>query len=81
MDAYGASIKVMMENLHPTIPSKAEYPTVAAVMEACFSYEADDRPTFGQICSMLNNTNGKAEVKTSTPYDHLPQTQVVYNSN
>ena len=64
----------MIEKLHPTIPSVNDYPTVAPVMEKCFIFESELRPTFSDICDMLN----KKGIPELPPRNSPIQSEIVY---
>ena len=55
MDAISASIRVISEKFHPEVPSESEYPVIATIMQNCFNFQAENRPTFKTICSELSN--------------------------
>jgi len=53
-----ASVKVLVEKLHPTIPSRTEFPIIADVMKGCFQYDCNDRPSFVEVCYQLQVGDG-----------------------
>jgi serine/threonine protein kinase len=55
VDAISASIKVISEKAYPDIPSESEYPIIAKVMQSCFQFDAENRPTFKNIENEFSN--------------------------
>lgn len=43
----------MNEKLHPLVPLEEQWPGVSQVMQACFSFAPEPRPSFDSICVML----------------------------
>ncbi len=55
LEAFMASVKVLTEKLHPSIPSEEEYPVISSLMQDCFRFSPEDRPNFRQIYERLDN--------------------------
>ena len=53
MDAYMASVRVLTKGFHPSLPDSKMFPVVSKMMKRCFSYKPTDRPTFEEICKLL----------------------------
>ena len=68
-----ASVKIITEKLHPTLPDKNQYPIYFEVMEMCFQHEPSKRPSFKQICEKLAPLLPNNTLKRNTPKE------IVYN--
>lgn len=53
LDAFNASVRVLTEGLHPTLPNSTEYPVIHQIMSSAFSMDPIERPTFEAIYRML----------------------------
>jgi hypothetical protein len=52
-----ASVKIITQKLHPTLPDSKKYPELYNVMESCFQHDPNLRPNFKQICEKLSPLN------------------------
>jgi len=58
LDAFTASLQVITDKKHPTLPPKSEFPLLHKLMEVCFAYRPEKRPTFQDICKRLTPEGG-----------------------
>lgn len=50
-------VKVAKKELRPSVASKSEWGVISDVMTRCFEFDPSKRPTFEDVCDLLDTAN------------------------